>query len=543
MATAKLKNASRVHPHYSRWVEDEARMRASFVASRRLLIPFLARHRFEGTIEPQQLDRAKLGYGVRLNYAYASEIQGHIKSADVTREWGALAEGEPEEDGTPSGGVARSIHADATGNNKPLDEFMAGEVLEWLLSSLGGFIVVDAPPKPDEVKSKQDEKDLGHRPYFRFVPWSRVKDFGLGERGFRFVKFAETVDNRTSDGDDNKLSEHVILYELKPDNSTRVTRANSDGKIVNRDGTPGQPVEMGTFLDLEQRAILPLVPVRLGIHPELATCGTGVIYGLDDIVIDIFNTISEMREAYRDACFGVNVHKGPDADKVRGQFASGSRFIGLGEDQNASLERMSGDSAEVAAGITQIELAVKAWALSAKRQAAEAMQNAGAEATSGVSLQAEFQLDLKPLLVTITKALDAAETLALFIAAQMADQTVTAADKLSVRRSQEFNLEDEATRIARIVKDVALSLPLAAEAKVRLAMKWLEMSKTIDLSEPVTKPKAGAEGEEQTGETVGQKVERELRELYESKQQGEVEMNRAPVGDPDSPFPKPKVAA
>src|SRR5205085_542131 len=148
---------------------------------------------------------------------------------------------------------------------------------------------------------------------------------------------------------------------------------------------------------------------------------------------------------------------------------------------DASLDRLAGGTEEVASGITLVELAVKAWALSAKRQAAEAMQQAGAQTTSGVSLQAEFSLDLKPLLVAVVQQLDAIEKRALWIAAQMAGNTGTNSDAITVTRNTDFNLEDEASRIARIVGDFTRSIKLSPEAQAQIAIKWLKAAKIFDL--------------------------------------------------------------
>ena len=553
MATTKLKNPKRTHPARTRWLEDEARLRASYVATRRLLAPFLVTHRFEGTQEPVDLKRAQYGYGIALNRSYLDEIMGHIRSTDVTYKFGPLEEGEPDQDGTPSAGLARQLFSDATKTGVPLRQFMEGEVLEWMLSSLGGFLCIDTPEGRGEI-TKADEEYTGKRPYFRFVPWSAVEDLDT-QRG-RWIKLAECVDNRMPDGDKEKGNdEHHVLYELLDDDTVSVSRFNKDGQLVNRDGTRSgaAPINLGKVLSVEGDPILPVIPVKRGVHPEIPFVGAGLLLALADIVIDLFNVVSEMREGYRDATFGLLVHKGPDGDQVQSQLQSGSRLVRLGDVDNTSLERLAADGSEVASGITLIELGVKNWALSAKRQAAEAMQNAGAEATSGVSLQAEFQLDLKPLLVSICGDLDAIQTNALFIAAQLAGLSNVQADELGIDRSTDFRLEDEASRIARIAKDYALALPLTAEMKVQLAMAWLRSANVIDLNEdaepeaptapPIESDPAAQKPEDDPSqdtpatETVGKRIERQLRELAESQQSSVVAMNLAPKIDPTGDFP------
>lgn len=503
----------RAHPDRRRWLEDESRLRASYLATRRALSPFLVPHRFEGNTAPDKLRRAGYGYGVQLNRSYLTEVIGHVRSTEATYEWGPLAEGENDATGAPAGGVARDIWTDATRNGVCLKEFIEGEVLEWLLSSVGGFILVDTSSEPGLI-TKADEKEAGVRPYFRFIPWGAVVDMGLSRTGFRFIKIEEEVDLRKPDGSGH-IARHHIVYELVGDR-TRVTRLDKEGNIVDANGAPSAPVDMGVLTDMNETPTLPLVPVKLGIHPELEFLGTGLLFGLEDIIIDLFNVTSEMREAYRDAAFGLMVHKGPDASKVRDALAGGSRFVTLGDTDAAALTREAGDSAEVATGITLIELGVRNWALSAKRQAAEAMNPAGGIAKeSGVQVMAEFSLDLKPLLVRVVEALDAIETNALFIAAQLAGVSLEAADTVSVTRSTEFQLEDEASRIARLCRDFVLALPIAPEAKTQMAMAWYQASNIVDLS---------ADAPDQPGKTVGDVIEAQTRELVTAEQAGKVAM-------------------
>lgn len=532
-------------------------MRASYIASRRLLSPFLVLHRFEGNQTPDKLKRASYGYGIALNRSYLDEIAGHIRGATCKVEWGPLADGTAvDPDGTPKSGMARDIHSDATGKGVPLRAFFEGDVMEWMLSSPGGFIVVDTPPRPANVVTGADEKAAGLRPYMKFVPWSAVED--LDTSNLSWIKFCEKVDNRTPDGDSTKEDEHHILYKLLEDGTTEVARYNKDGASVNAKGVPMEPANLGKIVDPKGNPILPVRQVKYGTHPELPYLGTGLLYGLADIVIDLFNVLSEMREAFRDAAFSMFTHKGPNGEQVREQMQQGTRLAILGEDNNAELSRVSGDGGEVATGTTLIDLGVKAWALSAKRQAAETMGENAARNSSGVALSAEFQLDLRPLLVSISTAMDALETEVLFIVAQMAGKAsdVKAADKLRCTRGTEFRLEDEASRIARIVKDFALSLPLSPTMKVELAMKWLEESKLLDLTkkvqvakkvpppapavDPSAKPKLGPDGNplqttdpavvgnikpaEPEMETVvlGEQIRKELEEATDAEQAGAV---------------------
>lgn len=589
MATTKLAEVTRPHPKRARWVDDERKSRASFIASRRLLAPFLVPHRFEGNTPPAELRRAGYGYGIGLNTSYLSEILGHIRSTEVTYQWGQLDSGQStetdgqdnEQDGTPKAGIARALYSDATKRGQTLRGFMEGDagVLEWMLSSPGGFIVVDAPPADPNVVSKADELANGKRPYFRFVPFSSVEDLrphptGIG---FTWVKFYEEVDTRTPSEENDGLTVHRLLYELDPNTGeTTVGRFNKDGDLVDRDGNKtGAIVNLGKIVSVEGEPMLPLIPVMYGEHPEITFVGKGLLYGLDDIVIDLFNVVSETREGFRDATFGLMVHNGPDGDQVQEQLKAGTRMVTLGDAEKADLRRVAAESSEVDAGLKLIELGVKNWALSAKRQAAEAMQKSGAKNTSGVSLQAEFALDLKPLLVSVCGKLDSIQTNALYVAAQMAGLTNVQADELGIDRQTDFNLEDEATRIARIAKDYVMALPLSAEMKVQLAMAWIRAANVIDLNQEVEVPEipdeeqkaedakvlaaaqaslaAGAQpnadgtpapapdpavvgsivpkARKMVKMTIGERIEQELRDLTDSEQASKSAMNAGPFTD------------
>lgn len=529
---------TRTHPYRSRWLEDEARMRASYLATRRHLAPFLVPHRFEGkeVKDVTQLRRAKYGYGIQLNRAYLQEIFGHLRDATVTYTWGPLATGGTSAEPTsaaPTDGVAKALWDDFTRDGVSLRNFIDGTVLEWLCSSVGGFIVLDIPST--KTISKADEQVVGKRPYGKFVPWSAVEDFGIGPTGFRWMRLRESVDTREPDGT-GSMGDQFVVYRLTGDGVT-VQREDKDGNVV------GEPIELGTLVDVQGNSTLPIVPVKIGDHPDVPALGTGLLFGLDDIVIDLFNVVSEVREGYRDAAFGLLVHTGPDPDSVAQKLADGSRLISLGDSKDAKLERLAAESSEVETGLRLIELGVKNWALSAKRQAAEAMQQQAAEARSGVSLQAEFALDLKPLLVTIAETLDLIEVNVLFLAAQLAGSKVERADTITVTRNTEFRLEDEASRIARIVTEfVDSALPFPAEARTRLAVRWLEATDLLDLAAKAGAGEGTTDGE--AGQTVRDVVERQARDLAEAAQTRVVNLDRMPAaGQPAGQAPGGDAAA
>jgi len=480
----KLERPSRCHPLRRRWLEDEARQRASYLATRRHLSPFLVPHRFEGETKPEDLRRAQYGYGVRLNHAYLAELLGHVSEAVATWTLGPLAEGtEPTTAAPAEGTMGRQVWDDATGTGTPWGEFFLGPdgVLEWMLSSPGGFVVVDTPSIPTVTRA--DDQAAGKRPYVRRVPWSAVEDIGWGPTGPRWVKLAESQDRRAPDGADNKLSSFHVLYWLEADNTAHMARYDQKGNLV------GVQVDLGVFLDLQGRPSLPLVEARYGTHPDVPFLGAGLLLGLEDIVIDLYNVQSETREGFRDATFGVWWHRGAGTDDVRAAFQEGDRLLSLGESEHAAIGREAADPAETQTGMALFELGIKAWAEAAARQAAEA--TAGAREQSGVALKAEFQLDIRPLLVRVASALDQVETNVLWIVAQMAGADGAAANRVGVTRATNFQVEDEAARISRLVGDYTRSLVLPGEAKVRLFLRWAEVS---DLFGDLDAPAVGTAG-------------------------------------------------
>ncbi len=503
MATNRnLTIANQRHPHRARWLEDEARTRASFLAIRRRLAPFLVPHRFEGkTTKPEELPRALYGYGIGLNAAYLAEIIGHIAGAPVEYRWGPLTTGKEPLTEAPTAGVAADLWRDATRDGCSWPRFFASTVLEWMLSSVGGWVLVDVPSVP--ARSRADERQAQKRPYFRWVPWSAVEDFGEG-----WIQLAETRnERRPGETRANKgLVRYHVLYELV-DGTSVATRYDDTGTIIQR-------AAMGQLLDRNGQPTLPLVPVTYGEHPDLDFLGSGLLLSLCDIVIDLFNLVSETREGFRDACFGINAHTGPDGEKVRDQLAEGSRFITLGDVSSAKLERIAGDPAEAQTGLELIGSAIAAWALAAKRNAKEAQETS--QARSGLSLVAEFQLDMRPLLVSVAQRLDDVESNAMLIAAQMAGETTDPAT-VGVKRGTDFRLEDEASRISRIVGEFTRSLDLPAEAIVQVTMRWLESSGILGDLEAATE--GGGAGKPQT---VRRRLEQQVRELADAKQRQRV---------------------
>ena len=474
----------RTHPSRGAWIDAERRMRDSFVATRAALVKYLVPHRFEGRdADPASILRSRYGYGIKLNEAYLHEIMGHVRGAMVSRVWGPLAGagGDESQPGRPiqDGSIAQRLYDDATRDNVSWPMFFGHVLLEWITSSPGGLVLIDNLSL--RVDDASEERVAGKRPFVRFIPWSWVEDFGSGDSGLRWVKIAETVDERQpKDREERGLTRNHVLYELTDNGETEISRWDKRGQQV------GPTVRPGKFFDMEDQPTLPLVDARIGQHPDMTWLGAGLLLGLDDIVIDLFNTISEAREGYRDATFGMTTYRGPDEDSVFQAVNSGSRLVALGDAKEAEMTRISGDVAEVSGGLELVKLGIEAWKLGAKRRAQAKGETTAPQ--SGIALQAQFQLDLVPLLVEVANALDMIETNVMYVAAQVGDRRVTARQLQSVGavRVKDFRPEDEASRISRIVDEFDPMIHLVpAEAKGEIVARWVEATDVVDMDTPI----------------------------------------------------------
>lgn len=506
----------RKHPGFEKWKKAQALSRASYLARRDDLVPYLVPHEFEESLpedeherrkalargaqmDPRDLPRAKLGFGIGLNESYLSEVLGHIRGASVSRDFSLLdpntegaTSGEPSEDS-----AARRLWEDVTRRNTTWKNFFHRKVLDWILTSPGGLIVVDAPAGVS-VTAADDE---ALTPFFRFVPWSQVFDVGRSSRGFRWVKLTERVDARDPKGEDSEeIETRYVLYELLDDGTTEVSRYDEKGEpakfeVETEDGEFEEVASrnLGAFVDRQGDPTLPIVNAGFGEHPDVSFVGTGLLMGLDEIVVDLFNLVTEIREGFRDEVFSLLVHKGPKAESVKDLLAKGSRFVSLGDEENVGLSRLAPDAAIVSSGETLIRLALESWAESARRKASKAQERE----LSGVALQAEFQLDLAPLLREIAGVLDDLETNALVLAAQFVDRDASVEElrSISVDRDSEFRPEDEASRISRIVGEAkqAFGRVPSGQALTEAFMRWAESSGIFNLDQEV---------ELQGGETV-----------------------------------------
>lgn len=477
----------RTHPLRPIWTRDEGKERASYIGTRQHLAPFLVPHRFEGNKEGRSLSRARLAYSIGLNSAYLSEIFGHIRNTPAHYTWGILSTAQEDQDTTkePTGGDAVTFWRDATNNGVNWTNFFEGKVLEWMLTSPGGLILVDSNLMPEAGRiNKAVAARSGVRPSFKFIPYSWVEDFGRDARGFWWIKISEVADVRKPkmEGEDNVGYEQFhLIYTLTDTGTTEIARYNDKGEQQGRAVTQN-------VRDINGIGILPIVPVRFGEHPDIDFMGTGALMGLDDIIIDLFNLLTETREAYRDVVFTFLTYRGGDLTSVQSQLEQGGRLVNLGDSPNSELKAVGAEGSEVASGLSLIELGIKNWAISAKRKATEFQTAAGGPSgsASGVSLKAEFQLDLIPMMISITEQLDQYETQAMFILAQLEGKSPQEAAKLKVRRETQFQMEQEASRIARIVDEFLKSIPgMPAALLEQLIMRWAESLDFLDLNQEV----------------------------------------------------------
>jgi hypothetical protein len=487
------------HPDFATWTALEKRQRASYTARVIDLAPYLIPYIFEkeegSDFDPAGLSRASLGYGFGLNESYLSDIFGHVRNAAGSYTWGPLVakDGDtPIQGDPPAGSIAASLWGDITMSNTSWRNFFMRRGLEWLLTSLGGFIVVDAPPG----RARSAKEDASFRPYTRFVPMSSVPNFGPGRTGFRWIRFLESVDERKWDDADNAgIQDRHVVYSLEKyaddsvhtilrrfdEKGTPIPPANlgeTNGPVASVDGNG---VDLGTFFDFQGEPTMPIVQVAYGETPGIAHVGGGLLQGLDDIILDAFNTVSEMREGYRDEVFAPFVHVGPKPEKVRDLLVEGTKFLALGDEENVSLDRLTADVSSVTAGKELIDLALNAWKEAAKSNAADAQ----VRAMSGIALQAEFQLSLAPLLREVTETLDDLESNVMHRAAQFADSsaTVDGLATIGVARNTQFRPEDEASRLARIVKDArdGFGRIPSADYLTHAFMRWVEASDSVEL--------------------------------------------------------------
>ena len=481
---------TRQHPQKAALDEAQFTQRSSYIATRQQLIPFLVPHRFEGAVaDPSELVRSQYGYGLGLNKSYLQDIFGHIRSAPTLWQWGVMEESGVEETiptpTKPSGGLALTLWEDATRDNVTWKNFIQRKVLEWLLSSPGGFNLVDTPKKPDGTGAPtiEEAKALALRPYVQFIPWSQVEHWGRYDLGYKWIKII-TEEEVTSDPKldlvvtDNRVR---ILYQIQEDGSTEVSRWAPDGSPM------GAAINLGQLVDKQGQVTLPFIPVGYGEREDLDYVGEGLIADLADIIIDLFNTWSETREGFRDATFALITHIGERGAAVQKLLEAGTRFVDLGDNDKAKLDRLAGDVEEVDKGLALMDFSMKAWDAAARTNAATAQAHAAVR--SGVSLQAEFQLSLAPLLTEVAETLDQIESATMFMCGQFGGFEPGTLDNVGVKRGTEFRPEEETGRISRIIADFnKTGLPIPEEAQVEAIMAWAASIDIWDLDSEVALP-------------------------------------------------------
>lgn len=482
---------SRKHRNYATILDQETRQRSAYLATREALVPFLVPHRFEGPAEksPDTLRRSNYGFGVGLNKAYLGDIMGHLRGVATNWTWGPMMGEEGDLSTTsskaPTGGLAKEVWDDCTRKGMTWRNFMLRRVLEWLLSSPGGFILVDSPERPVDKEGKAVKLDLEQakeqalRPYLTWLPWGTVQDYGMGPTGLTYLKLKEAPQKPIPGQDAPTTQQDVyLLYILGPDGSTKVTRLNQEGDTI------GTPVIIPKLLDPQGQPTLPFVPVSYGDSPLGEEFGTGLTGDLADIIIDMFNVYSEAREGFRDAAFGIMIYRGDSGDRVQTFLDGGSRFVDLGDHDYANLERVAGGTEEVDRGLALLDFALKAWTQAAAQKARAAQERA--QAMSGIALQAEFQLDLAPLLREVAESLDQIETATMQLVGQMGGHSQSQLEQVKVLRDKEFRPEEEASRITRMAGEYRDSgLPSSQEVRARMALAWVKALDQMDLAQEV----------------------------------------------------------
>ena len=484
---------TRQHPNHSQIKTDEQRQRASYIATRREMVRYLVPHRFESsdpTSDPTKLRRSLYGFALGLNKSYLQDIFGFVRGAPALYQWGPMEEtGEqvPEGEETPpkqtppAGGLASQLWTDATRDNVTWRNFFLRKVLEWMLSSPGGFVLVNTPANPDGTQPTIAEAVAkGIRPYTVHLPWSQIEDWGRWELGYQFIKIVTQEEVREPKDDLSTGDQRIrVLYELNTDTgSTTISKWDANGDQI------GATIDLGIILDRQGQFTLPFVNANYGEYEGLEYVGAGLIADLADNVIDLFNIWSEAREGFRDAAFGVTAYIGSKGKTVQEALDAGTRFVDLGDDDNADLKRVAGNVEEVSQGLALMDFGVKAWMEAARSNAAEAQ--ARATAKSGIALQAEFQLDLAPLLKEVSETLDQIESDTMFIAGQLGGFTAEELEGVGVKRQTEFRPEEETGRIARIVGEFRkMGLPLPEDLAVGFIMQWAESVDFIDLDQEI----------------------------------------------------------
>jgi hypothetical protein len=475
--------AARKHPQYEVYADDEKRQRATFIATLRSMVSFLIPHTYEGD-DPGR--RALFGWAPGLNRRFIQQLMGHVRAQEVRRSWPPLSAPKDRQiTGAPTeGSIAALLFSDATADGVSWDNFFRGRVMEWLLSSPGGFVLVDQPAGKAETMAEAFEKGL--RPSVRFVPFSEVWAFEFGRHGFTRVKLVESefdadplFPGTTSTG--NVVSSStVVVYSLDPeDGHTVFARYDIEDNLLDRADLP-------RFENPQGQPILPLVPVKWGEHAAVAGVGEGLLSGLADLVIDRYNIVNEMRAGSRDMTFAVDFYRGTDYAAVVTQREAGSRMVNIGTDPNAQLGRIGADPSEVTVTIQQLQVNLEEWVKTVSEKS-DALSDSP-QTRSGVAIQAEFQLAMKPILTLAARELDAIEEQVMYIVAQFQGESPAAAFAVSVETNVDFRMENEADHVAGVLEAAQRGdLRLPPELLVAAVMTFAEAAPELfgDMSDKI----------------------------------------------------------
>jgi hypothetical protein len=470
-----------IHPSYDYWTKLEQKFRATHIADAEHLNPFLIPSATEGADTPGQLlPRARLSYGIPLNSAWSGSVIGHVQGANRSYSWGATTSADEIQTATPPDGDAKLWYDDITADGTSLPNFINGTVMEWMLSSPGGFIVCDTNATAGlNGVTKLQVQELGLRPYARFIPWSAVEDFGRSKNGYTWLQFKETTHTRKpfSEANGPAQTENCVFYILdEVTGSTTVYRLDKDNALVD-------VIDMGVIQSPAGVPMLPIIPVKFGDHPKLPYLGQGLYLGTADIIIQLFNRLNEQQHRYRKGMFGLLQVASPSTEnhqKITDQMNRASSVIFTGPEDK--MLNVGANTDGISAGLEVIAALLTHFYMAVSQKTDE--NGGSATAQSGFSMVVDHQRSVKPLLTRVAEALDAIETNLLYIFAQLAGSyTLEQAGELKVVRDTNFRVEDESERILRILKAMVSVMEVPKVVQEQLVFQVLERTKLVDLNQ------------------------------------------------------------
>jgi hypothetical protein len=264
----------------------------------------------------------------------------------------------------------------------------------------------------------------------------------------------EIEDTRDGKGGGKFNEQRLLSYVLGADAIT-VTRTKLDGAAV------GDVVTLPLLYGTRGVPQLPFVPVAFGRIPEISFVGGGLLRGLDDLVLDLYNQVVELRVSSREV-YGLLTYSGTEAEEVKRQLIAGSALVALGAE--GTLSRLQADGTAPQSIAATIALGLQLWASAASEKVASAKTQT--DSRSGASIATDHTLRVRPLLTLLASTLDRIETDTLCLVAQMAGNSAADAARVVVTTDTAFSLEDEASRIARIVTELATAIAALRTARL-----------------------------------------------------------------------------